>query len=108
MYGNPHVFLNEVNLGKLKAAIYGDGKLEIKAGAIGEQHYTAYGESTVNTLAIDNHTTKITAFGEASFRLHVSDALRIVCFGEASVAYKGDPVIYKWLHLGEMQINKID
>jgi hypothetical protein len=108
MYGNPHVFLTQVNLRKLKAALYGNGKLEIKAGAIGEQHYTAYGESTVNTLAINNQVTKITAFGESRFRLHVSDALRIVCFGEASVAYTGDPVVYKWLHLGEVQVSKID
>ena len=108
MYGNPHVFLNEVNLAKLRASLYGDGKLDIKAGAIGEQHYTAYGESWVNSLAINNQVTKITAFGEASFRLQVSDALKIICFGETTVAYKGDPVIYKWLHLGEMQISKID
>ncbi|SRR5579871_1023053 len=108
MYGNPHVFLNEVNLGKLKASVYGDGELNIKTGSIGHQKYTSYGESRINTVAIDNHTTKITAFGKASFRLHVSDAIRIVSFGEASVAYEGDPTINKWFHFGEMQISKID
>jgi Putative auto-transporter adhesin, head GIN domain len=108
IYGDSHVFLNAVDLGQLQTTIYGDGELEIKGGSIDNQRYTVYGDSKINTLAIENNTTKITSYGEAHFRLQVSDEIKIISFGEASVAYKGNPKINKWLHLGEMQISKID
>jgi len=108
IYGDPHVFLNEVNLGQLQAAIYGDCELEIKAGSIADQKYTVYGQSKINSVAIENNTTKITAYGEGDFRVNVSDEIKIIAFGEASLAYKGNPKINKWFHFGEMQISKID
>jgi hypothetical protein len=108
IYGDPHVFLNAVNLGQLQAAIYGDGELVIKAGSIADQKYTVYGQSKINSIAVENNTTKIIAYGEGNFRVNVSDELKIVSFGEASVSYKGNPKINKWFHFGEMQISKID
>ena len=108
IYGDAHVFLNEVDLGQLQATIYGDGELEIKAGSIADQKYTVYGESKINSVAIETNTTKITTYGAANFRMNVSDEIKIISFGEASVAYKGNPRINKWLHFGDIQINKID
>ncbi|HEV7423869.1 MAG TPA: head GIN domain-containing protein [Candidatus Paceibacterota bacterium] len=108
IYGESHVFLNEVNLGQLQATIYGESFLEIKAGSIADQKYTVYGESKINSLAIDGNTTKITAYGEADFRVNVSEEIKITAFGEATLAYRGNPKINKWFHIGEMQISKID
>ncbi|MCW3119320.1 MAG: autotransporter adhesin [Chitinophagaceae bacterium] len=108
IYGESHVFLNEVNLGHLQVTIYGESFLEIKAGAVTHQKYTVYGESKVNSLGIENNTTKITAYGEADFRVNVSDEIKITIFGEASLAYRGNPKINKGLHFGEMQVSKID
>ncbi len=108
MYGESHVFLNEVDLGQLQATIYGESLLEIKSGSIADQKYLVYGESKINSLAINGSTTKITAYGEADFRVNVSDEIKITAFGEASLAYKGNPKINKWFHIGEMQISKID
>ncbi len=108
IYGESQVYLNDVSLGELQTTIYGESFLEIKSGTIKNQKYTVYGESKVNSLGINNSTTKITAYGEANFRVNVSDEIKITAFGETSLEYKGNPTINKGLHIGEMQINKID
>jgi len=108
IYGESKVYLNEVDLGQFQATLYGESLLEVKAGSIADQKYLVYGESKINTLAIEGNTSKITAYGEADFQINVSDEIKITAFGEASLAYKGNPKINKWFHLGEMQISKID
>jgi ribosomal protein L31 len=108
IYGESHVYLNEVNLGELQTTIYGESFLDIKSGTIKNQKYTVYGESKINSLGINNNTTKITAYGEANFRINTSDEIKITAFGEASLQYKGNASINKGLHFGEMQIAKIE
>ena len=108
IYGESQVFLNEVDLRELQATVYGESFLEIKAGKVTDQKYTVYGESKINSLGITGNTTRITAYGEANFRLNVSDEIKITAFGEATLEYKGNPRINKGLHIGEMQIAKID
>ena len=108
VYGESKVYLNQVDLGQLQATMYGESLLEIKAGAVADQKYTVYGESKINALAINGFTSKITAYGESDFRLNVSDEIKITAFGEASLAYKGNPKINKWFHLGEMQISRLE
>lgn len=108
MYGESKVYLDEVHLGQLQTTIYGESMLEIRSGTINDQRFTVYGDSKINGLAVKNKTTKITAYGEADFRLNVSDEIKITAFGEAKLQYKGDAVVNKGLHFGEMQIAKID
>jgi len=102
------VYLNEVNLAELKTTIYGESSLIIKAGSVTEQRYTSYGESTVNSMNINSNKTKITAYGESNFQLNVSDEIRLTAYGEATVDYKGNPIINKGLNFGEVRINKLD
>lgn len=108
IYGESTVILNEVDLGELQTTIYGESSLEIKSGSIQSQRYVAYGEGKVNSLGISGNTGKITAYGEGDFRMNVSDEIKITAFGEAKLAYKGNPAINKGLHFGELQIDKID
>lgn len=108
IYGESQMILNEVKLKQLQTVMYGESSLEIKAGSIQSQRYVAYGEGKINTLAIASTTSKITAYGEADFQMNVSDEIKITAFGEAKLSYKGNPVINKGLHIGEMQIDKID
>ena len=108
IYGESEVYLNEVNLGKLKTILYGESILVIKAGSIKEQKYTAYGESKINSLAINNNTTKITAYGESNFQINASQEIKLTAFGESALAYKGNPTINKGINIGEVKINKVD
>ena len=108
IYGGSEVLLMDVNLDELKTTLYGETNLIIKAGSIKEQKYTAYGESKINSLAITNNTTKITAYGESSFQINASQEIKLTAFGEAALAYKGNPTITKGLKIGEVKINKID
>lgn len=107
IYGESHIYLNEVNLKKLQASIYGESVLEIKSGTIQSQKYTVYGESIVNALAIENKETKITAYGEAEFRINASEKIKITSYGEASLEYSGDAEINKGLNIGGLKIRKI-
>lgn len=108
VYGESNVYLNEADLGQLHATMYGESLLEIKSGSVADQKYIVYGESKVNALNINGMTSRITAYGEADFQLNVSDEIKMTAFGEATLAYKGNPKINKWLHFGEMQVHKLD
>ncbi|NNE75522.1 MAG: DUF2807 domain-containing protein, partial [Pricia sp.] len=92
---------------RLTVSIYGESYLEVKNGSVEQQVYRAYGESEVNTLGMGNTSTKITAYGESNFRVKVSDRLKVTCFGEASINYKGDASVDTGLVIGEASIRKI-
>ena len=108
IYGESNVIFNEMNLQQLSATLYGEGMLEIKAGSVKDQKYTCYGESKVNALAFSSSTGHITAYGNADLKLNVKDRIKITSFGEAELHYKGDPVIDRGLHFGDMVIDKMD
>jgi hypothetical protein len=108
IYGESNVYLNEVDLGQLRATIYGESLLEIKSGSVADQKYTVYGESKVNARNINGITSRITAFGESDFQMNVSDEIKMIAFGEATLAYKGTAKINTWLHFGDVQIHKLD
>jgi len=107
IYGASQVYLNKVDLGYLKTIIYGESYLELKEGSIGRHKITAYGETKVNTLGVESESAKIVAYGEGSYRLKVSDELKITAYGEATVAYEGSPKINKGIIIGEATIRKI-
>jgi Putative auto-transporter adhesin, head GIN domain len=78
-----------------------------------------YGESTVNftevhiskmytTAAIAGQSAKVTAFGEAEFRVNVSDRIKITAIGEARLCYMGNPEIVKGIHIGGVDLQKLD
>lgn len=107
IYGESNVILNEVDLNQMHATIYGKSSLEIKSGSVNNQVYTAYGESKINSLGIHGINGKITVFGESDFQMNISDEIKLVAFGEAKLRYKGNPQINKGLHIGKVQIDKI-
>ncbi|PCJ98753.1 MAG: adhesin [Flavobacteriaceae bacterium] len=107
IYGESQVYLNEVTLQTLHTTIYGKSYLEIKVGTITHQRFTAYGEGKINALGVDNTTTKITSYGEGNFRLNISETLKVTAYGEAIVAYEGNPAVHKGIVIGETIIRKI-
>ena len=107
IYGASQVYLNNVSLGHLKTTIYGESYLELKKGTIDRHKITAYGETKVNTLGVQSKSAKIIAYGEGSYRLKVSNDLKITAYGEATVAYEGNPNINKGIIIGEATIQKI-
>ena len=107
IYGESKVYFNSVSVDKLTVSIYGESYLEIKNGSVARQVYRAYGESEVNTLEMGNSSTKITAYGESNFRVKVSDELKVTCYGEASINYKGEASVDKGIIIGEASIRKI-
>ncbi|WP_373519922.1 head GIN domain-containing protein [Pricia sp.] len=107
IYGASQVYLNKVTVGNLKTTIYGQSYLELKEGTIDRHKITAYGETKVNTLGVESKSAKIIAYGEGSYRLKVSDDLKITAYGEASVAYEGNPKVNKGIIIGEARIHRI-
>jgi hypothetical protein len=107
VYGEAKVYFQTVDLNQLVVAIYGESYFKIENGAVNRQVYRAYGESEVNTEAIDNRETKITAYGESNFRVNVQDRLKVTCYGETTVAYKGGAQVDRGIVIGEAEIVKI-
>ena len=108
IYGESQVYLNDVDLDRLQTTIYGESYLELKEGRIGSQKITAYGETKVNMLGVSSATTKITAFGEGRYHIKVADRLKVTAYGEAMVAYEGNPEVDKGIILGKATIHKIN
>ena len=107
IYGDSKVYFNSLTTEELTVSIYGESYLEIQGGDVGRQVYRAYGESEVNTLNMENSSTKITAYGESNFRVNVSDRLKVTCYGESKINYKGDADVDKGIVIGEARIRKI-
>ncbi len=107
IYGESKVYFNSITTEDLTVSIYGESYLEIQGGDVGRQVYRAYGESEVNTLEMDNSATKITAYGESNFRVKVAERLKVTCYGETTVNYKGEALVDKGIVIGEAEIRKI-
>lgn len=108
MYGESSIIFKEVHIDEMHTTLYGRSALDINAGAVDEQHYTCYGEGKVNTTAIAGQEAMLTAYGESEFAVNVSDRIRITAFGEARLRYRGTPTIVKGIHIGEMDLKRID
>ena len=108
VYGASKVVFTEVHFDKMYTTIYGESLLAIEAGAVNKQHYTCYGEGKINTTAIKGQEARVTAYGEAEFKLNVSDRIKITAFGEARLRYMGNPAIVKGIHIGEMDLKRLD
>lgn len=108
IYGESDVRLNEIKVNDLAVVTYGECKVEFLSGSARSQTYKAYGEGNLNSLAIDGKSGKITAYGEADFTMNVSDEIQITAFGEAKLHYKGNPIIRKGIHIGELHVDKMN
>jgi hypothetical protein len=108
LYGESAISFAEVHINDLNTTIYGESSVEIQSGSVAQQSYTCYGEGTVNTAAISSKEAKLTAYGEADFHMNVSDRIKITSFGEAKLRYKGGAQIVKGIHLGEVDVARLD
>ncbi len=108
IYGDARVVLDKVDLGELRAVLYGESTLDILSGKVKDQKYTSYGESKINSLDVDGNTGRITAYGESNFRMNISDEIHISSFGDSKLEYKGNAEISKGLNINQPQISKID
>lgn len=108
VYGESRVIFTEVHINEMHTTLYGESTLDIKSGSVSQQYYTCYGEGKINTTAIAGKESKVTAYGEAELRLNVSERIKITAFGEAKLRYMGNPVIVKGIHLGGLDLQKID
>jgi hypothetical protein len=108
LYGESTVEFTAVNIDKMHTAIYGESALDIRSGTVSQQYYTCYGDGKINTTAIRGQEAKVTSFGDSEFNVNVSDRIRIVAFGDAKVAYRGNPDIVKGIHFGDVQLQRLD
>lgn len=107
IYGESNVVFNKVDIDEIKTNLFGECILEMKQGHIGYHKITSYGESEIDLLKVSTESAKVVAYGEAEVRLHVSDELKVTSYGEATVAYTGNPEISKGIVIGDVDIHKI-
>jgi hypothetical protein len=108
LYGESAVNFAEVHINDLHTVLYGESSVEIQSGSVNKQSYTCYGEGRVNSTAISGEEAKLTAYGEAEFHMNVSERIKITSFGEAKLRYKGNPQLVKGIHVGEVDVAKLD
>ncbi|MBL7697030.1 MAG: DUF2807 domain-containing protein [Chitinophagaceae bacterium] len=108
LYGESAITFAEVHINDLRTAIYGESSVEIQSGSVNRQSYTCYGEGKVNTSAVSSEEAKLTTYGESSFRMNVSERIRITSFGEAKLRYRGNAQIVKGISVGGVDVARLD
>jgi len=108
VYGESKVVFTEVHIDRMYTRIYGESSMAIEAGAVNRQYYTCYGEGKINTTSIKGLEAKVTAYGEAEFKVNVSDRIKFTAFGEAKLRYMGNPAIVKGIQIGGVDVKKLD
>lgn len=108
LYGETTMIFTEVHIGKMRTSIYGESTLDIRSGDVQRQYYTSYGEGKVYATAIVGRAAKVMSFGEAEFNVNVSDRIKVAAIGEAKLRYMGNPAIVKGLHIGDMDLKRLD
>ena len=108
LYGESAITFSVVQINDLRGTLYGEGSVEFQSGAINQQTYTCYGEGSVNATAISSTEAKLTAYGESDFSLNVDDRIRITSFGEATLRYKGNAQVIKGIHVGGVDVARLD
>jgi len=93
VYGESKVIFTEVHISKMHTTIYGTSSLDIRSGEVNKQYYTCYGEGKINSTAIGGQTARVTAIGNAEFRVNVSDRIKITSIGEAKLRYMATPLL---------------
>ena len=108
VYGEATVIFTEVHIGRMHTHLYGESSLDVRSGEVNRQYYTCFGDGKINTTAIAGRAAKVTAFGEAEFKVNVSDRIKVTAFGEAKLRYLGNPTIVKGIHLGNVDVQKLN
>ena len=108
IYGESEVYVKEIEVDEFYATMYGECYLEVKNGTAIRQRIISYGEGEINTFGVQNTTAKITAYGEGRVKINVSDELKVTAYGEASIHYKGSPIVNRGLVLGEANIHQVN
>ncbi len=106
LYGEIDAQLASLETSFLRAALYGENKLDIKEGNIDTQIFNLYGQNDVSVSRVINEETRTTSFGENDLELN-SNHLSITAFGETDIGYLGNPAIKKRIMLGESAIKPL-
>ena len=108
VYGESKVIFTEVHISKMHTFIYGESSLEMRSGEVDKQYYTCFGNGIIQSTAITGEAAKVTAFGDAEFNVNVSDRIKVTAIGDARLRYLGNPAIVKGIHIGEIDLRKVD
>ena len=103
-----YILRSPLSADKFTLRVYGESTVIFTEAHISKMYTTIYGEGKINTTAIAGQAAKVTAFGEAEFRVNVSDRIKITAFGEAKLRYMGNPAIVKGIHIGEVDLQKLE
>lgn len=108
IYGASNIAFDEVQIDDLDTNLYGETEVVFKKGDVVDHKVVAYGEAFVNAMNITNQVTKVTSYGDAEFKLNVTDRLKVTSYGEPRVSYKGSPEIDRGISFGEARISSVD
>jgi hypothetical protein len=107
IYGKSEVTIHTINVENLAVTIYGDSFLNMEKGQINKQKITAYGESKVMASEVVSREAKIRTYGSGTFKLNVTDRIKVTSYGEATVLYSGNASLKNGVIIGESTIKKV-
>lgn len=106
VYGDCNVYVEDLRTEHFKAGLYGDNKLNIERGDIGEQVYALFGDNQVNAYDVETGSIRTTSFGDNHIKVKARD-FAITAFGDGEVALAEGTRIRRKISLGDMHVRHI-
>jgi len=106
-YGDNDIQLDAVNVCRFKTSLFGDGELYVRRGTANEVVIRTFGDHQVNLEKLHTNSSKVHTFGDNVLNLQVDKELRLSIFGDASIRCGGNPWIYRWIMLGDVDFQSL-
>ena len=106
VYGDCNVYVEDLRAEHFKAGLYGDNKLTIERGDIGEQVYALFGDNRVNAYDVETGSIRTTSFGDNTIKVKARD-FAITSFGDGEVALAEGTRVRRKFSLGDMNVRHI-
>ncbi len=106
VYGDCDVYVEDLRTEHFKAGLYGENKLNIERGDIGEQVYALFGDNRVNAVDVETGSIRTTSFGDNNIKVKARD-FAITSFGDGEVALAEGTRVRRKFSLGDMNLRHI-
>ena len=106
VYGDCDVYVEDLRTEHFKAGLYGENKLTIDKGDIGEQVYALFGDNQVNAFEVETGNIRTTSFGDNDLKVKARD-FAITAFGDGEVALAEGTNVRRNITLGDLSLRHI-
>lgn len=106
-YGDNNISLKEVQADFWKTAFYGDSRLTVEEGRVNTLKVKTYGDHDIQLQHVISRVSKVHSLGDNNVRLQTDNKIYLTVLGDATIQYKGAPLVGKRIVLGDLSLQSM-